>query len=212
MTAKTQSRKADIRQQNERIILIAAKKVFAIYGFKGSSTQRIADEAHLPKANIHYYFGTKTRLYELVLESMLSDWMTAAVTFETRDDPTTALTKYIQAKMDLSRRRPYGSQVWAKEIMSGAPVMEQFLATTLKRWTDERIGIIEKWIDERRMNKVDASAFLYMIWATTQHYADFDRQITLLNSGKALSDAEFEQKKIQVTQLILGSVGLIQPD
>ena len=47
-----------------------------------------------------------------------------------------------------------------------------------------------------------------MIWATTQHYADFDRQIELLNNGRSLSDQEFAEKKQQVTALILASVGL----
>lgn len=201
-------KKAQTRAENEQLILSCAEKVFAIYGFKGTTIQQIAEQAKLPKANIHYYFETKSSLYQCVLESMLSDWMQAADTFETSEDPAIALSSYIGAKMDLARRRPYGSRVWAREIMSGAPVMEKFIATTLKKWTEERVVIINRWIQHKQINSVDANALLYMIWATTQHYADFDRQIVILNNCEVLSSQAFALKKQQVTDLILGSVGL----
>ncbi|HBJ28370.1 TetR family transcriptional regulator C-terminal domain-containing protein, partial [Cobetia sp.] len=42
----------------------------------------------------------------------------------------------------------------------------------------------------------------------TQHYADFDHQIAVLNQGKALSDREFEQAVQNVTRVLLKGVGL----
>ena len=47
-----------------------------------------------------------------------------------------------------------------------------------------------------------------MIWATTQHYADFEYQVMILNNGKKLTESEFEEKKQQVIDLVLRSVGL----
>jgi len=208
MSASDRKSKAETREENERRILDAAEKVFAVHGFKGSTTSQIALKAGLPKANVHYYFATKSALYKCVLESVLQDWMQAASVFQTYADPATALSRYIEAKMDLSRRRPYGSRVWAKEIMSGAPVMEQALSTLLKHWVDDCEATINGRIAEQKIRAVDAKALLYMIWATTQHYADFNRQIELLNNGCALSDQAFAEKKRQVTQLILASVGL----
>lgn len=208
MTAADRKSKAETREENERLILRAAEKVFAIHGFKGSTTRQIAREAGLPKANVHYYFSTKLKLYRCVLEDILQDWMGAARVFETDADPAVALSRYIEAKMDLSRRRPYGSRVWAKEVISGAPEMQDVLSSTLKTWVDECEATINRWIMERKIHAVNAKALLYMIWATTQHYADFDRQIELLNDGQALSDQAFAEKKQQVTALLLASVGL----
>ena len=48
-----------IREKNYSIILDAAEALFAINGFKGTSMMRIAEQAELPKANIHYYFKSK---------------------------------------------------------------------------------------------------------------------------------------------------------
>jgi TetR/AcrR family transcriptional regulator len=208
MSAVDRKSKAVTREENERLILYAAEKVFAVHGFKGSTTNQIAREAGLPKANVHYYYSTKLKLYRCVLEDILQDWMQAARVFETHAGPAVALSRYIEAKMDLSRRRPYGSRVWAKEIISGAPVMQEALSSILKTWVDECETTINRWVAEREINAVDAKALLYMIWATTQHYADFDRQIELLNNGRSLSDQEFAEKKQQVTALILASVGL----
>jgi TetR/AcrR family transcriptional regulator len=208
MTTIDRKSKAETREENERLILQAAEKVFAVHGFKGSTTTQIADEAGLPKANVHYYYATKLMLYKCVLKSMLEDWMAAAEVFNTHADPVIALSRYIEAKMDLSRRRPYGSRVWAKEIMSGAPVMEEVLSTILKQWVDECEATINHWVAEHKIQAVNGKALLYMIWATTQHYADFDRQIVLLNDGHVLSDQAFSEKKQQVIALILASVGL----
>ncbi|WP_423907627.1 TetR/AcrR family transcriptional regulator [Candidatus Spongiihabitans sp.] len=205
------SGKDQIREQNERLILESAEKVFSIYGFEGARTRLIAKEARLPKANIHYYFETKSNLYECVLKNMLRDWMSAARMFKAQDNPSITLTNYISAKMDLARQRPYGSRIWAKEIMSGAPVMEKELATTLKQWVDECVTTINQWVAEKKIVPVDAKALLYMIWATTQHYADFDRQIVVLNDGKALSDPAFKEKKRQVIKLILAGI-VLHPD
>ncbi len=38
--------------------------------------------------------------------------------------------------------------------------------------------------------------------------ADFDYQVMILNNGKKLTDSEFEEKKQQVIDLVLRSVGL----
>ena len=208
--ARSSSRsKEKIREENELIILIAAEKVFAKHGLKGATTKQIADMANLPKSNIHYYFHTKLNLYKYVLESILVDWMKAADTFDTFDEPQEAIRYYVGAKMDLSRTRPFGSKVWANEIISGAPVMEEILSSRLKKWVDSCVHSINTWIELKKIANVgDAHTLLYMIWATTQHYADFDYQVMILNNGNKLTESEFEEKKQQVIDLVLRSVGL----
>ena len=204
----TPARKIKIRKANELLILETAEREFALHGFRGTTIADIAREAGLPKANVHYYFKTKLDLYRAILRQILDDWMAASFTFENSLDPKEALSAYIGAKMELSRSRPYGSRVWAREVMSGAPVMEEFLGTILKTWLDERVQIINGWIRDGKINPVHPRTLLYMIWATTQHYADFERQMVILNGGKKISDRQYRQRSEQVIDLILASVGL----
>ena len=203
----TPARKLDIRESNEALILRAAEKQFALHGFRGTTTEDIANEARLPKANVHYYFGTKANLYRQVLKHILEDWMDAAAAFEADEDPRRALTLYVTAKMQFSRQRPYGSRVWASEIMRGAPVMERFLGTTLKTWVNARVRTIRSWISAGKIRAVDPQCLLYMIWAVTQHYADFERQVAILNGGKAFDQRQYRERVEQVVRLVLGSVG-----
>lgn len=207
-TVSSSARKLDIRGANEALILRAAEKQFALHGFRGTTTEGIASEAGLPKANVHYYFKTKANLYRQVLKDILEDWMEAAAAFEAEEDPERALRTYVTAKMQFSRQRPYGSRVWASEIMRGAPVMERFLGTTLKAWVNARVRTIRSWISAGKIRAVDPESLLYMIWAVTQHYADFERQIVILNGGKAFDERQHREKTEQVVRLILGSVGL----
>jgi len=197
-----------VREVNETKIIDAAEQVFARFGFNGATMDKISKQVGLPKANIHYYFKTKSLLYRVVLERILQEWMVAAQVFDKHKEPRVAVTKYVESKMRFSRLRPYASKVWANEVMHGASVVGEFLETTLKTWLEDRIKVVNKWIELGKINPVDPNAFFYMIWSMTQHYADFERQLTILNDGHQFTDEEYQLQTDQVIKLILNSVGL----
>ena len=199
----------EIRQQNETLILQAAEKVFAEAGFGGATMQLIADLAGLPKANLHYYFATKEDLYRQVVQNIFEIWLNAAQSMDDAPGPVEGIGAYIDAKMDISRRHPNGSKVWASEVMHGAPVIQDYLETTLRDWTTDRAALIQRWIDAGQMRPVNPEHLLYMLWATTQHYADFGHQIETLNGGKPLSDAQWREAKDQVKSMILRGIGAL---
>lgn len=202
-------RRTDIRRENERLILDAAEKVFAEAGFGGATMQLIADMAGLPKANLHYYFPTKEDLYRRVVQNIFEIWLDAASSFDDAAGPVEGIGAYIEAKMDISRRHPHGSKVWAAEVMHGAPVIQDYLETTLRDWTEGRMAVIQRWIDDGKMAPIDPRHLLYMLWATTQHYADFGHQIETLNAGQPLSDAQWREATESVKQIILRGIGAI---
>jgi len=202
-------RRNEIRAMNETLILQAAEKVFAEAGFGGATMQLIADLAGLPKANLHYYFATKEELYRRVVQNIFEIWLHAADSMDGAETPAEGIGAYIDAKMDISRRHPEGSKVWASEVMHGAPVIQDYLETTLRDWTAGRAALIQRWIDEGRMAPVDPQHLLYMLWATTQHYADFSHQIETLNGGKPLSETQWNAAKANVKQIILRGIGVL---
>jgi TetR/AcrR family transcriptional regulator len=202
-------RRIEIRQQNETLILQAAEKVFAEAGFGGATMQLIADMAGLPKANLHYYFPTKEALYRQVVQNIFEIWLQAAGSMDRAPGPVEGIGAYIDAKMEISRRHPDGSKVWASEVMHGAPVIQDYLETTLRDWTTGRATLIQRWIDEGKMAPVNPEHLLYMLWATTQHYADFGHQIETLNGGKPLTEAQWRAAKESVKTMILRGIGAI---
>ncbi len=205
----SRGKRTEIRRENERVILEAAEKVFAEAGFGGATMQLIADMAGLPKANLHYYFPTKEALYRQVVRNIFEIWLHAADTFDSAPGPVEGIGGYIEAKMNISRRHPFGSKVWASEVMHGAPVIQDYLETTLRDWTTGRMAVIQRWIDEGKMAPVDPRHLLYMLWAMTQHYADFGHQIETLNGGKPLSDRQWREATETVKTVILRGIGVV---
>jgi len=199
--------KKDRRLESERTIMVAAEKVFAEAGFGGATMQLIADVAGLPKANLHYYFPTKEALYRRVVQDIFQVWLKAADIFDQASGPVEGIGAYIDAKMEISRRHPAGSKVWASEVMHGAPVIQDYLETTLEQWTNGRITVIQSWIDRGLMAPIDPRHLLYMVWATTQHYADFGHQIETLNNSEPLTDAQWQAATDSVKTIILNGIG-----
>ena len=196
------------REETRERILDAAERVFAEYGFEGSSFSRIAQEAALPKSNIVYYFETKKKLYRLVVEDIFNVWRAAADEIKPESDPQKALGDYIDAKLELARERPSGSKVWANEIIQRAPIVQDYLENELRSWTDDRISVIEGWIADGRSRPINARNLLYAIWATTQHYADFTHQIQTLNDDKELSEAQWAETKHAVKDILINGIAL----
>ncbi|MFZ3124838.1 MAG: TetR family transcriptional regulator, partial [Acidovorax sp.] len=87
--------KGAIRQANEAVILTAAEQVFAGAGFGGATMAAIAEASGLPKANLHYYFGSKQELYRTVLARTLQDWLVPTHWITPDADPRTAIEGYI---------------------------------------------------------------------------------------------------------------------
>jgi len=200
--------KIEIRRSNVEKILLGAEKVFAEKGFAGTAMADIAAEVQLPRSNLHYYFSTKHELYSAVLLGLLDVWKQDALCFETYDDPRLVLSSYIRAKMNHSRTRPHGSKVWANEIIHGAPTLGLTLDASLYDWAKMKEARIRQWVADGRILPVEPSSVLYMIWASTQHYADFDHQVKFLNQHQPLSDIQFERAVQTVTSVILRGIGL----
>ncbi len=195
--------KANIRRENENKILAAAETVFAEKGFKGASVGVIAERTGVPKPNVYYYFGTKKDLYTRVLEEACTRWLDAGALFDQGVEPKLAFENYISSKMDLARSHPHGSRLFAIEMASGAPFLQDYLQNTGKPWLDEKEKTLQEWIKQGKIASVNIRYLFFMIWGTTQHYADFETQINVMNGGNSLSDEQFAEAKKTVIDIVL---------
>jgi TetR/AcrR family transcriptional regulator len=195
-----------IQQENERKILDAALEVFSTYGFRGATVDQIAFLAGMTKPNLLYYFRRKEDIYLAVLNRTLNMWLTPLEALDADGDPATEITAYIDRKIEMSRDNPKASRLFAMEIMQGAPVLWDVLAGRLKRLADEKAAVIERWIAEGRLAPLNPYHLIFMIWATTQHYADFETQIRALLGGKADDPSHFDMARQTLEQVFLNGV------
>lgn len=208
MNRSTPTSRRQTRQVNESAILRAAERVFARAGFEGATMADIADEAGLPKANLHYYFGAKRALYRAVLDAVLHDWLDPLEAITPEADPRTALRHYIELKMALAAERPHASRVFANELLHGAPVVLDLLRTDLRQQVLTKAAVIDGWIAAGRMAPVDSVHLFFTIWAATQTYADFDVQIHAVLGTEPNPATDTPRATAHVTSLILRGCGL----
>lgn len=197
------------RKLTEQKILLAAEDVFAQYGYQGAAINTIAELTGLTKQNLLYYFPSKEVLYQKVLENILDLWLDKMVLLAQRgDDPKTMIASYIRGKMEISQSHPYGSKVFATELIQGAPHLKEHLTEHLLPHLEEDIALINRWIEEGKMDPVDPYHLFFMIWASTQTYADFSTQIELALGKPQLEEQDFEKATQFLTQLLIKGLGI----
>ncbi|EAQ66280.1 regulatory protein, TetR [Marinomonas sp. MED121] len=200
--------KAHIRAQNQELILSTAERVFARQGLAKTTTQMIANEAGLPKANIHYYYRSKKDLLEAVLGNILQLWLESVSCFVLEDGPKACLTRYISEKIDQSRINTNASKVFAMALIGEEPFVLDYLNAHFVAELAREKQTIETWIKQGKMKSVSAEHLFISLWALTQTYADFDAQIKIVLNKSELEEEDYEQAKVFVTNMILSSCGI----
>ena len=175
--AENTTRRTRIQAENSEKILAAALDVFARDGFRGATIDRISEAAGMSKPNLLYYFRSKDEIYRVVLDRMLEAWLAPLRRMDATGDPMREIAGYIDRKLEMARDFPRESQWFAGEIMRGAPILDDVLAGPLKALVDEKCAVIRGWVEAGKIADHDPRHLLFAIWATTQHYADFDTQI-----------------------------------
>ncbi|MBY8111797.1 TetR family transcriptional regulator C-terminal domain-containing protein [Vibrio fluvialis] len=192
----------EIRRRNQELILQAAADEFVKHGYKGTSVQAIADRVNLPKANILYYFKSKTGLYKALLQDILTLWNEGFSESAIDSSPQAVLRNYIVGKMRYSRTHPQESKIFAQEIIQGAPVIRDEIQFPVVNWAAGKASVLNAWVEQGLIRPVDPLHLLFLIWGATQFYADFDTEIQLIK-GAPMSEEEFEQAQQFLVDMIL---------
>ncbi|MEM1112510.1 MAG: TetR/AcrR family transcriptional regulator [Pseudomonadota bacterium] len=200
-----------IRDRNFQLIIDAAEYEFARHGYHGTSTQKIADRAGIAKANIHYYFNSKSNLYLEVLDNIISLWNDFLDDVSVEDDPAEVLDKFVRRKVALSFSHPQASRVFAVEIIQGAPHIKEYIRTRMRKWVTEKAGVLRQWSAEGRMADIDPVHLIFLIWSSTQHYADFETQVLTILNRKDFDANTQRQVADFLSATILRACGLSTP-
>lgn len=204
--ARASKKRTRIQAENEEKILDAALEVFSTWGFRGATVDQIAARAGMSKPNLLYYFRRKQDIYTAVLTRTLEMWLTPLGDLDPDGDPAGELTAYIRAKLAQSRDRPQESRLFVGEILQGAPLIGDALSGGLRDIVGEKAGVLRRWMADGRLRPVDPVHLIFLIWATTQHYADFDTQVQAV-VGSGIADPEvFRTAEETVTGVILRGV------
>ncbi len=205
--ASAKLRRVINRDRLEADIAAEAVRVFAESGYEGASVATIAENVGLSKQNLMYYFPTKQALYQRVLDDVLDEWLARMANIAEPDgEPAEVLRAYIKAKLDFSREHPWGSRVYAMEVISGAPLYGGQIRERVVPLVRKDIEVFERWIAEGRIAPINATHLLFAIWAMTQSYADFAAQMQLVLGAGQLTGTDFADAEETITRLVIASL------
>ena len=166
-----------IQERNRQAIMDAALDVFSRHGFRGATLDQLAEAAGLSKPNLLYYFPSKEAIYHDLLSGLLDTWLEPLREIDPSGEPVDEILEYICAKLEMSRVYPRESRLFASDIIHGAEAMKDEIGAPLRALVDRFAEIAKIWMAEGRLRSSDPYHLLFSIWATTQHYADFDVQV-----------------------------------
>lgn len=173
-----------IQREKTGTILDAALDVFSQQGFRGATLDEIASAAGMSKPNLLYYFPSKETIHDRLLADLLDNWLDPLRELNADGDPLDEICAYVDRKMAMARDAPRESRLFANEILRGAVRIKRYLRGELKELVDEKAAVIRGWGKAGKMADVDPYHLIFSIWATTQHYADFDVQVCSVLGGK----------------------------
>ena len=195
------------RKLLEADILAAAKRLFAQRGFGGVSLDHVAREVGASKQNLLYYFPSKEELYRRVLHGVLDVWLSYMDALgQHPDDPEQALREYIAGKLRFSREHPNDSRVYANEVVSGAPIFSAEIAARVIPAVQADVAILNRWAERGLCRAVDGRHLMVLLWASTQVYADWASQISLVLGKPALEEADFAAAEALIVDMVLRTV------
>ncbi|CAH0529129.1 TetR family transcriptional regulator C-terminal domain-containing protein [Vibrio hippocampi] len=204
---KKLTKQASARIAMEANIIRGSEVVFAEFGYKGATMDRIANQCGISKQNLLYYFPSKEKLYHTVLQNIVDIWLERMVFAQQNDaTPEQVIESYIRGKLQLSHDFPNASKVFALEIISGAPVIRDYLKRHLKPLFERDVQLVRSWVEAGHLRDIEPEHLFISIWAMTQTYADFAAQIELLLDKKQLDNKDFEQAATFLTQMVIRGV------
>lgn len=204
--AASTGKRAAASEARKQRIRDAGLLLFSQFGLRGASLDAIAEQAGVSKTNLLYYFPSKEKLYVAVLQQILNHWLEPMRAINAEQPPETAISDYIRIKVGLSRDHTQASRLFCLEMIQGAPLLREELQSNLRGLVEEKSRVIEDWIARGMLRPVDPHHLIYLLWGTTQHYADFAVQIEAI-SGKTLADPDFFEATVEnITRIVLGGL------
>lgn len=192
-----------IQIEKRELILEAALEIFAQHGFRGATIDQIAEAAGMSKPNLLYYFKSKDDIHRTLIQRLLDTWLAPLREIDDIGDPVTELRSYIRRKLEMARDYPRESRLFANEILQGAPRVLPMLEGELKTLVDEKVQVIRGWMRAGKIARTDPYHLIFAIWATTQHYADFDVQVRAVLGPARDGEGRFEDAARFLEQLFV---------
>ncbi|TWJ09202.1 TetR/AcrR family transcriptional regulator [Altererythrobacter ishigakiensis] len=123
-------------------MIAEARELFADRGFYGVSIAQIAAELGLTKQALLHHFGTKAKLYGLVLEQIANELAELRPGSDLSDDPAEQLVEYFVAMISDTPEKVSRSRLLMREILDNRARAEMAGSWYLKSFLEELTAML----------------------------------------------------------------------
>jgi len=157
-------------QKDRRGALVrAAYNQIAEHGFEGLRTREVAGEAGVNIATLHYYFPTKEKLIEGVVEHAMDRFRT---TLAPHGSPSDQLRNHLRAVRRLAQDEPQLGIVMGELALRSArdPGIARIMSETNEAWHRIVRGLLRRAVKDRSLrSEMDSDEVAAMVVATLRN-------------------------------------------
>jgi TetR/AcrR family transcriptional regulator len=184
-------------------ILAAAGRVFARSGLAGARTETIAAAAGVNKALLYYYFQSKERLYEAVVEDHFCEFNRQALAVLTAPGSARAiLLRYIGLHFDfISARHRYAS-LHQQVMMAGGRLAKRLVHKYFKPRGKALGKLLERGMRDGEFRRADRFHTAMSLVSLIVFYFSAAPMLQLMGRSDAYNKTNLKRRKQEVLDFI----------
>jgi len=184
-------------------ILAAAERAFAADGLAGARTDAIAAEAGVNKALLYYYYTSKERLYEAVIEEHLREFNEQALAvLAAPGSARVLLLRYLNLHFDFISQRRRHAALFQQLMMKGGKPPERLF----RQYIVPRAGALQKLLARGmrsgELRKTDSFHTAVSLAALIVFYFSAAPMLQLMSSSDPYAASNLKLRKRQVLDFV----------
>jgi AcrR family transcriptional regulator len=179
-----------LKENKSEVIIKAAQARFGIYGFGKTSMREIAEDLHMSKGSLYYYFSDKENLYKVVIEKEQAEFLQRLEEdLKNIPDPAECLKKYTLARLSYFKTLLNLSRIRSESLNELKPL----IAATFKNFREKEKILVMQVLEK---GKVSGQFNITSTYELASLFLDLLRGLrsAFLNNKKLLviDDDEYE--------------------
>lgn len=195
----------------EERILQAATRVFMENGYDATTTRSIAEAADINIASLHYYFRSKDKLFELVMENVMKNFSSQMDAVLNSARPLhEKIRMFVLRYIDFLKENPFLSLFIISESHKDVAKIERMMhdGFVMKTLEDQIANLVEKGI----IRPISIGNFFVNLVSLTV-FPFLSKPLLKMKTG--MNDAGFvamlEERKTMIPEMILNFLYLKDP-
>jgi TetR/AcrR family transcriptional regulator len=185
------------------IILASAGGIFAQNGLAGARTDVIANAAGVNKALLYYYFKSKERLYEAVVEDQFQRFNAQALELLGSSGPARdVLLRYVSLHFDFIAAHRQSAPLFQQFMMAGGKRSERLIRKYFKPRSDAVRKLLERGVRAGVFRRTDAFHTAVSIISLIVFYFSAAPVLQLLGHANTHSTEHLRARKREVLDFV----------